>query len=367
MAALDRLVNELMARMESVEKLVGAATGIQGEVVAVDALGTHVDVQLTADQTIVVPDVPVAGSYAVPEVGHQVIMMGDVTPVAHAPVAPVASAPPPAPTGLTVVGGVSSIQAHWDPSPAASVADNKGQYELQLDTSQSFDSADMLSLNVAATAKNVVVAAGAVTWYVRVRALTYQNVPSAWSPTVAASTSLDALAGQIGNTEVRDYALDDAKMLQRPQGWPTWTPILNQGEVANIASGQGRYRWLGDQGGLLIVTFEFPAMTPAGTSPGALWWIGADLGPPVLFGGSPAGKPSGHLVYGAGYHYDASLGTANLFVPREFAAPGVHIGNPDGIEFAVHGGSRLGQNPAVDPQNGDELRGFFIAQTSYGF
>lgn len=186
MTELDRLAQELVkskvAPGDSNEFTGGPM--IPATISSVDLIAQRVGVTLVDSNGTpynTPTEIPTAGNY-IPEVGHQIlIMMQGHVPVVFPPVEAIVSAAPGQVTGLVVTGGIGAIIARWTGLTDANVKWNRGYYEVQVDTVNTFTAP--ISTIVAATSAVITHLLTGVTYYVRVRAVNYTGVNGAWSTT----------------------------------------------------------------------------------------------------------------------------------------------------------------------------------------
>jgi hypothetical protein len=236
------------------------------------------------------------------------------------------------------------------------VSDNKGAYEVQVDTSPLFDSIGLIDLVTAATAKSISGLATGTPYFVQVRAVNYQGVAGPWSTTLQATPDIDTLASRIGADELQDGSVVDTKFA--PLQWQVFNPKLHQGADAFDTFGGFNYRELGPDaaglgGGLFIATINVSRAGVATGTAGSRMTL--DL-PPVR------GNKMG-WVYGSGVFIDnTATRTAVEFGLDDSGA----TADQDHMTWWVSGSTYnddYGANPNYASHSSDALRGFIIGQT----
>lgn len=355
MSTLARLVRELDRRLGSVEARLGSE-GRTGTVVAVAPGGETVDVEIAADVPVVVRAVPVDGAYAVPEVGHAVVMKGGIAPVAMAPVSPVPAAMPPEVTGVAVMASVGALDIRWDAVNVTNMADNKGAYEIQVDTSIAFDSVELIDLVTAGTAKSISGLQTGTPYFVQVRAINYQGVAGPWSTIVPATPNVDALASRIGTTELRHYGVEDINLAQYVAGWPISLVNVAQPRANICQFAWCKYRQLGGIGGLVVCTYQIAMgadMLATGTAGQRIEIIGT--GPTLI--------PDVGFVYGSWSLVDGSNSRRYTGTPQP-------NGHGDGFflyygDGAVRTTGYLGEDPSMSFGLNSYFNGFIIFEGAH--
>lgn len=125
------------------------------------------------------------GNY-IPEIGHQVvILMLGQAPVVLPPAEPIVSAPPGAVSGLVVTGGIGALILRWNALVDANVKWNRGYYEVQIDTVNTFNSINLKTVQVAANSTVITGLTTGTTYYTRVRGVNYTGVVGGYSAIVS--------------------------------------------------------------------------------------------------------------------------------------------------------------------------------------
>lgn len=232
--------SHLIKKLHDIERRLDAAQGglTIGTVVAVpnpDGPG-GISIALLSDVTNVIDNVPVLGNY-IPEVGHQVLVLNGLAPVAVATVAPVPAAAPSKVIGLTVLAGVGDLVISWTASADPNVRWNRGHYEVQVDTSPTFASDNLQWIATAATGKTVSSLSNATPYFVRVRAINYLGAPGDWSDVVQGSPSVVTLNRAIGSDQIATAAIDDPRLLN------AFTSVEGQNLLVNGDFAVGTSGW----------------------------------------------------------------------------------------------------------------------------
>lgn len=174
---------------------------------------TFVDVQLASDIETILKGVPVHGAY-IPDIGHDVLLIGDIAPFVVGIVGDFTSDAPDPVQGVAISTDVGGLVITWSESADRRVRWSRGTYEVQLDTSGTFNSANLQSFTTAQTSKTAGGLTNGTPYFVRVRAITYRGVPGDWSdiigPTAPDVTTLDRA---IGSDQIADRAIDDPRLL----------------------------------------------------------------------------------------------------------------------------------------------------------
>lgn len=143
--------------------------------------------------------------------------------------------PPVPPTGIAVRSGLTSLVVSWTDNAEYNVKNGAGTYELQVDTSPSFNSTggnplyDSLVSGTVASVTNLTTNG---TYYVRLRAITSSGVPSNWS-NYGAPTGIN-----VGAISMSSGSVTSDGATPSPVGTVTltpgvgyiiakWTPIVN--------------------------------------------------------------------------------------------------------------------------------------------
>lgn len=144
---------------------------------------------------------PVQGTY-VPEVGHEIlILMHNHAPVIFPPASTIPTAPPGAVSGVTVTPGIQSLLIEWAALVASNVKWNRGYYQVQVDTVNTFDSVNLISTDVAASSTVISSLVTGTLYYVRVRGVTYQGTVGTWS-SIGSGTPITIEAPDLGSIDL---------------------------------------------------------------------------------------------------------------------------------------------------------------------
>lgn len=179
----------------------------------------------------------------VPEIGDTVRVEGPTGDRYVADVRPASVGPPEQVTGLTLTAGVGSLVARWTANEERNVKWNRGFYEVEIDTVDTFDSGDERTIRAAATAAVLTDLTGAVTYFVRVRAVDLAGVEGEWSDTedeepleviaegagIEVVTDLPALP-DVDYPEFTVVILDDDGKLYRNVG-EVWTAAVEAVDI----------------------------------------------------------------------------------------------------------------------------------------
>lgn len=357
--ALRRLAAEVADLRRQVK---GLSTGqpLTGTVVAVNTAQGTVDVDL-ADQDIAL-GLPLHHSYTAPEVGHTVVLLGDTAPVVLGPPQPSSTNAQPAQVqNLTVTGSVGEVNIKFDANTDISVTDNRGYYEIHVDTSPNFDSGNLIDLHVAATHKTVGGLANATPYYVRVRAVNMYGDAGPWAATVQATTTLKVIADAISGTEIMDGGVWDSKLAAYPIGWNYGPSTLVQNGIT-CGTGWGRYRFLGvpNAGALVVACHEIPVADANGT-----------VGHPIEVYAYPGTDdaiwgPASGFAYGHWQYLHAADGRRYSGDPAMFDIGGgdvqaaFHLWYGDGN---VRTGAGLGEDPSIQVGINDYFRAFLVYES----
>lgn len=158
-----------------------------GTIVGADPINQKVDIQLPGGT--ILKGVPAPGNY-IPEIGHQVpfVNNGDA-PTVLPPDQPLTSAAPAQVTGVFASPGIGSLVVRWAAIMEADVKWNRGYYQVQTDTANTFATTNLKSVDAPGTSCTVPDLIPGTTYYVRVRALDYIGTFGAWSTPITAVPS----------------------------------------------------------------------------------------------------------------------------------------------------------------------------------
>lgn len=172
------------------------------EITDLDDTSNELSLLFEDGQTFPLAGGPIALSNYVPEVGHKVLVaMNGRDPIIIAPPGPPTSAPPEQVTGLVLTPGIASIVAKWDDSNDLDVKWNRGTYDVQIDTANTFDTGALRTIRTPANAAVLTDLAAGTTYYVRVRAVDLSGVTGDWSDTESLEP-LDPIVEGAGIEEV---------------------------------------------------------------------------------------------------------------------------------------------------------------------
>jgi hypothetical protein len=198
-SALDVLAQRINDLTEELSRQANESPVVVATVSAVNPVDNSVTLAFNGGATL--PAVPTVASY-VPVVGHAVVVtLNDSQPIVQG----VTGVPPGAPvttSGVTVTGAVGSLLVEWNASTAPTMVGSRGMYQVQLDSSQTFDSvttttphSPMFDQTVMAT--SIVIGSGldpTKTYFVQVRAIDMYGTVGPWAPSPPASGSPVAIS-----------------------------------------------------------------------------------------------------------------------------------------------------------------------------
>lgn len=113
---------------------------------------------------------------------------------------------PAAVTGLSVGAGVRTLTATWNDNTDIDVRDGAGQYDLQIDTANTFNTPNLRGKRVGGTIASFGDLATTTLYYVRVRAVDASGNAGPWSGILNTTTQ------QVGNTDLANGAVDTLKI-----------------------------------------------------------------------------------------------------------------------------------------------------------
>lgn len=178
----EQSISELQGRVKKLEQTqvkIGSGT--------LSAANTSTQVgSVTLPDGTVVANVGVVGNY-IPEAGQQVHFLTNGTqPIIYPPTAPILSAPPAQVSGVTATPGIGSLVVRWAAIIEADVKWNRGYYQVQTDTVNTFNSGNLKSVDSAGTSCTVPDLVAGTTYFIRVRAVDYVGQTGAYSTTTSA-------------------------------------------------------------------------------------------------------------------------------------------------------------------------------------